>query len=161
MKEARYTTTAFPNYTHIPGKTIHPNKKGGHSYGNKEPECLGLQENFWHNGCFLFGIDLFNYRYYWESHVYWESVWHKSKHIEVYDYFLRAVIKIAAGLVKKNMGQISVAEDLWQKSWVLLGDNGEMIPRELGKNIKEWESFFRSLQNISIERIPIKIPKSI
>ena len=161
MKDLRYTKIPFPVYAHIPGKTIHPNKKGGHSYGKKEPKCLGLQENFWNNECFLFGVDLFNYYYYWESHVYWEAVWHKSKHLKVYDCFLKAIIKVAAGRLKKHMGQISVAHDLWQKSRALLGENGEMIPQELGHNIKEWENFFLSLPKDRLERIPIEMPKTL
>ena len=153
----RYTNIEFPDYPHIPGKTPHPNKRGGHSFNKPEPKCLGLQESFWNNKCFFFGVDLFNYSYYWESHVYWEGVWHKSNHIEIYDCFLKAIIKIAAGLIKKNMGQISVANDLWEKSKILLQKKGKMIPQELNPHWPDWEDFFSSLQEESIKIIPIKM----
>lgn len=49
---------------------------------------------------FLFGIDLFNASFYWESHVQWEAIWHAVGRSGDIGDFLKGLIKLAAAGVK-------------------------------------------------------------
>lgn len=99
----RYTDLPFPPYRFLPGKAPHPEKEGGYLKGNK-PEVEELNvENADRNLYFLYAIDLFNAKYYWESHVYWEAIWNKNNRIGEAADLLKGLIKIAAGMVKKEL----------------------------------------------------------
>ena len=49
---------------------------------------------------YLWGIDLFNAGYYWESHEAWEAVWHACNRTGPMADLLKALIKLAAAGVK-------------------------------------------------------------
>ena len=152
----RYTGLPFPVYAHVPGKTPHPNKKGGHSFGVPDPLCQAIGESFGDNQCFWFGVDLYNHHFYWEAHVWWEAVWKKSRQKENHDAFLKAVIKLAAGNLKTIMGQSDVALDLWKKARNLLGPGFEMLPKEMIGQRGEWETFFKLLEDSPHRPLPME-----
>lgn len=113
----RYTSDYLPEYAHRPGETVHPNKEGGHYFGKKEPEQKPLtQENYVIHHEYLYGIDLYNHGYFWESHVYWEAAWNgcgrKGKTAD----FLKALILLAAGRLKYEIGQNPPALGHYEKS---------------------------------------------
>jgi predicted metal-dependent hydrolase len=58
---------------------------------------------------YLFGIDLFNQQYFWESHVYWEALWHKAGRKGETADFLKGLIKMGAAGVKLKMSQEDLA----------------------------------------------------
>ena len=117
----RYTDLKFPDYAHRPGKTYHPNKKGGHSYGRPEPKDEPLSEhNFESHQLFLFGIDLYNHEYFWEAHVYWESCWHELNRVGEEADVLKSLILLSAGRLKQVLGQSKPASIHWQRSIELL-----------------------------------------
>lgn len=100
----RYTKLPLPPYRFLPGKAPHPEKEGGYLKGNK-PEVEELtEENYHKNLYFLYALDLFNSHYFWESHVYWEAIWNKNQRIGEAADFLKGLIKIAAAMVKKELG---------------------------------------------------------
>ena len=101
-------------------QTPHPNKEGGHSFGDSSPSCVGMQEEALHNRCFWFGVDLYNHSYYWEAHVWWEALWHRSRKDRAWDAFFKGLIKIAAGALKMKMGRAETARDLWRRAQGLL-----------------------------------------
>lgn len=68
------------------------------------------------NESYLYAIDLYNHEYYWESHVWWESLWHlEGRRGDTAD-LLKALIKLAAGRLKARMGQTEVAEDHFKRA---------------------------------------------
>jgi len=94
----------FPEYAHVPGLTVHPKKKGGHSefIDDPEPEVLNPSKPY-SSDEFLHAVDLFNYGYYWESHVWWEGLWHACGRRGVMADFLKALIKLGAAGVKAKV----------------------------------------------------------
>lgn len=96
--------TPFPSYRHIPGVTPHPLRDPlGHSYGlEDEIEDAQLSPEMWRqNNTYLYGVDLFNFAYWWEAHEAWEGLWHQAE--DTYRLFLQGLIQISASLIKYHM----------------------------------------------------------
>ena len=126
----------FPSYAFIPGRNPHPEKEGGHMYGQiieVGPIDLDDLEN-----CedFLFALDLFNHGYFWEAHVYWEAGWnlHGRKNEEAQ--FLQGLIKLAAAGVKFQLEQIMAAQGHIQRAKDFL--NYWPFEISISKLEKEW-----------------------
>ena len=97
----------FPPYAFVPGRSPHPTSDpAGHSFGVEPAVSPKFEPEQW-QACrlYLYGIDLFNGCFYWESHVAWESLWIASgRKGEVAD-FLKGLIKLAAAGVKALEGK--------------------------------------------------------
>ncbi|SUS07969.1 conserved hypothetical protein [uncultured Defluviicoccus sp.] len=96
----------FPPYAYVPGETPHPKRdRGGHSYGAEFeiPEPPNLED--W-RACrdYLYGIDLFNYGYYWEAHEAWEGLWVACGRRGLTATYLQALISLAAAGLKARSG---------------------------------------------------------
>lgn len=107
--EHRYAPTRpFPPYTYLPGRDPHPTRDPrGHAYGH-EPEDAGAYfapERWRENEDYLFGVDLYNHGYLWESHEAWEGLWHPAKHDAMQAEHLQGLIQCAAAALKIPMGQ--------------------------------------------------------
>lgn len=61
------------------------------------------------NEDYLYGLDLFNHGYFWESHVWWEALWNEAGRKGELADFLKGLIKLAAGGVKINLSQEEVS----------------------------------------------------
>ncbi len=98
----RYSDSPFPGYRFVPGKTPHPTRDPrGHSYNKPTEQLVSFNPEDW-NTCeiYLFGIDLFNYHYWWEAHEAWEVVWIAAgKHTKT-GLFIQGLIQIAAAHLK-------------------------------------------------------------
>ena len=102
----RFTATPLPPYSYVPGHEPHPLRDpAGHLFDHKGPEVVPLVPDQWENStAYLWGIDLFNHGYYWESHEAWEALWHNAgRHGTTAD-FLKGLIKLAAAGVKAREG---------------------------------------------------------
>jgi hypothetical protein len=97
---------ALPPYRHVPGLSPHPTMDpAGHSYGHPEPQLEASPPEAWRsNEEYLFGVDLFNRRYYWEAHEAWESVWHTCDKARTQGLFLQGLIQLSAALLRWHMG---------------------------------------------------------
>ena len=100
----------FPPYRHIPGFTPHPVKDPrGHSYKKEHKRScntttLVLPPEKWQNNQqYLYGVDLFNFSYWWEAHEAWEEDWCKSK--GNHKKFLQGLIQICAAMIKQHVCQ--------------------------------------------------------
>lgn len=114
---SRYTSRAFPSYRFIPGKSPHPTRDpDGHSY-KKMSEQLKLFEDMQWQSCdeYLYGIDLFNYGYWWEAHEALEAVWKAAGRKTETGLFLQGLIQVAAAHLKKLQGFDDVAKDIATK----------------------------------------------
>jgi len=97
----------FPAYAFIPGRFPHPTSDpAGHSYGVEPGVPAKVEAEKWRE-CrpYLYGIDLFNSGYYWESHVVWESLWIACGRKGVVADYLKGLIKLAAAGVKALEGK--------------------------------------------------------
>ena len=94
----------FPPYRHIPGVTPHPIRDPlGHSYGVEEnlDDALLSAEMWRQNKAYLYGVDLYNFAYWWEAHEAWEGLWHQAE--DTYRLFLQGLIQVSASLIKYHM----------------------------------------------------------
>ena len=96
----------FPPYSFVPGQAPHPTSDpAGHSYGTEPAPAEPLTAQGWRaNRTYLYGIDLFDGGYYWESHVEFESLWLACGRRGVVAAFLKGLIKLAAAGVKHREG---------------------------------------------------------
>ncbi|MCF8058875.1 MAG: DUF309 domain-containing protein [Bacteriovoracaceae bacterium] len=146
----------LPPYAFIPGKHPHPEKKGGHME-NTEVSVEPLDPTSpLENKAFLYGLDLFNNGYYWESHVWWEALWNKAGRKGELADFLKALIKLAAGGVKINLDQKPVSQGHIDRALELL------IPLEeeifCGINIKDLIRDCRGLgSSLPFKELKLKI----
>ncbi len=95
---------SFPPYRHLPGVTPHPLRDPrGHSYGMEdEKEDNPLPPEMWQrNEAYLYGVDLYNFSYWWEAHEAWEGLWHQAE--GTYRLFLQGLIQVSASLIKYHM----------------------------------------------------------
>ena len=104
----------FPTYSHVPGQTPHPQKHlDGHSYAAIEYDGPALTTDSWQdNKAYLYGVDLFNYGYWWEVHEPWEGLWKMALKESRERIYLQGLIQTAAALLKRRMGNQRGVEKL-------------------------------------------------
>jgi hypothetical protein len=98
----------FPPYTFVPGgQKPHPfSDPAGHSFGKSEPAPAPLDAERWRESrTFLYGLDLFNAGFFWESHVQFEALWKAVGRKGPVADFLKGLIKLAAAGVKQREGK--------------------------------------------------------
>jgi uncharacterized protein len=113
----RYSDRPFPAYLFIPGKNPHPKKSGGHMEGELDPVLPRLTQSApFANEALCYALDLYNFGYYWESHVYFEALWNAHGRVGDIADFLKGMIKLGAAGVKFNLGQVSAAKGHLQRA---------------------------------------------
>ena len=110
----RYSTRPFPSYRFLPGKNPHPRRDPlGHSYGQPEPKLLAFPPEEWQRSeDYLYGIDLYNFAYWWECHEIFEGLWHAVGHDTEQGNFFQALIQLAAANLKRFLGNEQAAQKL-------------------------------------------------
>lgn len=103
----RYTREVMPPYTYVPGQQPHPIRDpDGHRYGQPEPSVDHFDPTKWAECTpYLFGVDLFNAGFYWESHEQWEAVWLAVGRRGTTADLLKGLIKFSAAGVKHLEGR--------------------------------------------------------
>jgi uncharacterized protein len=114
----RYSTRPFPPYRFIPGKAPHPRRHpDGHSYGQIEPKPETLHPEAWaESDAYRYGIDLYNFAYWWECHEVFEGFWHAVGPKTEQGQFFQALIQLAAGNLKRFTKNEIAARSLLGKS---------------------------------------------
>jgi hypothetical protein len=135
----RYTQIKFPPYRFIPGENPHPTENPlGHSYGKKGPEVGFFVPDDWRNSeQYLFGIDLYNYGYWWESHEAFESLWRIASRGHVCRDYLQGLIKISAAFLKWHSRQQKGVEYLYIGAVKHLLKVSKEYPVYMGLNIAD------------------------
>lgn len=96
----------FPPYIFIPGVNPHPKKEGGHMEGEGDPVAEKIDVLHPEMNLFLrYSLDLYNYGYYWESHVFFEALWNAHGRTGSVADFLKGMIKLGAAGVKFQIKQ--------------------------------------------------------
>lgn len=102
----RWTEIPFPPYRYVPGQSPHPRTHPkGHSYGKPEEAHPPWNPDEWKTlERYLYGIDLYNYAYFWEAHEALESLWRSAEPSSVKARFMQGLIQIAAANLHRRMG---------------------------------------------------------
>lgn len=96
---------AFPPYAYLPGRFPHPLRHPeGHSYDAEPDATVGVDAALT-SEAFRWGVDLFNFGYYWEAHEAWEGLWQTSREAPEQRAFLHALILLCAAGVKLREGK--------------------------------------------------------
>jgi hypothetical protein len=125
----------FPSYSYVPGEGPHPTRDPeGHSY-EEETEDIALvpapdPDDWQKSKLYLFGIDLFNHGYYWETHEAWEDLWHATGRQGKTGNFLKAIIHLAAAGIKAKQGQTNGMHKHAQRASMLLNELRLKLPEE-------------------------------
>lgn len=151
----RYSTRPFPPYAFVPGKAPHPRRSPhGHSYSQPEPKPEPFPPEQWRlSEDYLYGVDLYNYGYWWECHEVFEGLWRTVGPQTQQGQFFQALIQLAAGNLKHSVGFDQAAHKLWHNGLARLE---KMPPLYMGLNV---QTLARGLQD-SLSR-PDKKPALI
>jgi predicted metal-dependent hydrolase len=68
----------------------------------------------------LYGIDLYNYAYWWECHEIFEGLWNAAGHNTEQGNFFQALIQFAAANLKRFLGNHRAAGNLLSRGIVRL-----------------------------------------
>jgi len=148
----------FPQYLFIPGKNPHPKKEGGHMEGQSDPVAEKIDPAHPEKSDLLrYSIDLLNYGYFWESHVYFEALWNAHGRTGAIADFLKGMIKLGAAGVKINIDQKESAQGHLMRAIELF----ESIMTEtggsfLGFNLKELITHINHVADTDIRQLNIK-----
>lgn len=134
---------SFPPYRHIPGVTPHPMRDPlGHSYGvEEEHDENPLPPEMWReNKDYLYGVDLYNFAYWWEAHEAWEGLWHTAE--DTYRLFLQGLIQVSASLIKYHMRMLRPLRTLStagrSKLRKVVIESGDMASTYMGIDLPEF-----------------------
>ncbi len=147
LSEVRYTQRPFPPYRFVPGQTPHPTRDPrGHSYRATEERWDSFDANQW-NRCqpYLYGVDLFNHRYWWEAHEAWEVIWRAAGRRTLTGLFLQGLIQASVAQLKRSQGRNRSARRLVQDarrklslvSGTFLGIEVSSFLMDLGRNLQD------------------------
>lgn len=132
----KYSSKEFPLYAFIPGVNAHPLKPGGHMFEVGEPESPKIiSKDFKDHELYLYSIDLFNHAYFWECHAYLEAIWNANKRNGDEANLCKAIIKIAAGMIKFKQVDLINTKNHLERSIEILESLSEEIC--CGINIRE------------------------
>ena len=164
----RYSSVDFPPYRYVPGIHPHPtNSSEGHSYGEEDVDHNKWDSNLWKdNEDYLFGIDLYNYHYYWEAHEAWEGLWIASVRNSSEHRFLQGLIKVGAALLKIRMAEYEIqdligARNLARSGIDLLSKVGidQFMGLDIPKFLESYQDFVNPIYDDQIPIIDRKTPR--
>ena len=119
----------LPPYAYVPGLFPHPTKHpDGHSY--VPPEAMPDEDfqgvivsstlPWYREDRWLWGVDLFNYRFFWESHECWEEQWKALPNTAPERCIFQAAIMTAASLLQLHLQRDRIAQKSWARAQELL-----------------------------------------
>lgn len=151
----------FPPYRFVPGLNPRPIE---HCCGSEEhndtatftPDQWAKNENY------LYGVDLFNYAFWWEAHEAWEGDWlyaHGDQR-----QFLQGLIKISAALIKRNSRQLRGVQNHARSGIEKLNSVAENhrfymgidLPKFIDLLQKFFDPFFGEINDQTFEKISVK-----
>ena len=107
----RYSELPLPAYRYVPGVNPHPRRhREGHGYGQPEPSIDSWQPEQWRSLVpYLYGVDLFNFAYWWECHEQLEALWHAAGKTTPPAQFVQGILQVAAANLNHHLGKIESA----------------------------------------------------
>lgn len=114
----------LPPYRYVPGGT-HPHpvtSPDGHFHGRVFEAPEPTSPLAWMvNPLWLYGVDLFNQRYFWEAHEVWEPLWRALDKAEPPGAFVQGLMQCSAAMLKVHIENLDGVLALWGKAEVRLG----------------------------------------
>jgi hypothetical protein len=110
----RYSSRPLPKASpYLPGRSQHPSRDPRGQEIVRREESRSFDPSKWET-CdeYLYGIDLFNHRYWWEAHEVFEEFWRAAGRDTLLGYFFQGLIQVAAALVKDAVGSRAAARSL-------------------------------------------------
>ncbi|MFZ9888984.1 MAG: DUF309 domain-containing protein, partial [Myxococcota bacterium] len=129
----------------------------GHFYGRPLRAAATSSHLAWMiDPLWLFGVDLFHHRYWWEAHEVWEPLWRAHDKALPPGVFLQGLMQCAAALLKVHEGNLPGVLALWGKAEVRLGQCAK-VERELwglrtDKTFRAFQRYFGSA--VAAHRLP-------
>jgi hypothetical protein len=148
---ARYSSLALPAYRFVPGRNPHPTRDpNGHSYGMQRRVAAGFDPNEWCTCAdYLYGVDLFNYAYWWEAHETWESIWVAAGRHTQTGQFLQGLIQVSVAHLKWFQGLTRPARRLVREGFIRMGQSP---PTFLGIEVallqRDAEAYFAGIRPV-------------
>ncbi|MCC6490198.1 MAG: DUF309 domain-containing protein [Candidatus Hydrogenedentes bacterium] len=119
----------LPIYRYIPGQTPHPTRDPrGHSF--TEAPHLSTYGPWETCEAYRYGIDLYHYGYFWESHEAWEPLWRAAGRHTLEGVFLQSLILNSAALLKHRASNLRGAAHHGRAAWRLLRQAVQMKPAQ-------------------------------
>jgi hypothetical protein len=135
----RYSKRPFPPYRFISGENPHPTEDPkGHSYRDctEDPGIIN-PDKWYENETYQYGVDLYNYAFWWESHEVFESLWKKFPKDGLTGNFLQGLIKISAAFLKWHLKQQRGCEILYTGGIGHLHKVLDSSPEYMGLNLMD------------------------
>jgi hypothetical protein len=100
-----YTRFRLPVYAYMPGFNVHPGKNTGTDHIPDLPDTAVKFScrNWYESVRYLYAIDLFNNKYFWEVHEVLEKLWLETGKNSPEGTFLKGLIQLAVALLKKTV----------------------------------------------------------
>jgi len=160
----RYSVRPFPAYRYVPGLHPHPNRDPkGHSY---TPNPTLNRHAPWSPAewrtldDWLYGVDLFNYFYFWEAHEAWEGLWAAVARDSPPSVMLQGLIQIAAALLKMHMQVVTGAQSLSAEGLEKVRRPAMTHPDMLGLDLRAVAAVFtRYFAPLAMHRLPVIGPE--
>lgn len=151
----RHTVRPFPRYRFVAGLNPHPRRHPeGHAYGTVEvPPPRVAPERWRENEAYLFGVDLYNFAYWWECHEQLEALWHLTGHAGTEAQFLQGVIQAAAANLKRHVAALDGSRRLAGEAIQRLASVGSRVFMGL-----ELGPFIRGLNDYHVDEDSPRIP---
>ena len=73
---------------------------------------------------YLYGVDLFNYRYWWEAHETWEGIWVAVGRRTAMGQFMQGLIQVSVAHLKGFQGLNASADRLLRKAFTRMARSG-------------------------------------
>lgn len=122
----RLPRVPLPGYRYVPGLQAHPVKDPlGHTFREIRNVPVGRRGTP-EDRRFLRGLDLFDHRYYWESHEVLEAVWLELDRGSAFAEVCQGIIQAAASVVNRHRGRVHAADRLAAKATLRLARAAEV-----------------------------------
>ena len=162
----RYSAQPLPAYRYVPGVHPHPLRDpSGHSYEVVRaarshtpwsPESWRQLEDW------LYGIDLFNWFYFWEAHEAWEELWASAPTETPQAQLLQGLIQIAAALLKTHMrvpaGARRLSAQGMQKLQCAAAVQHALLGLDLDDVVQSFTAYFAPLEEDRLPVLDARVP---
>jgi hypothetical protein len=100
----RFSDLPFPPYRFVPGLNPHPIlHPHGHSFSHPRELPPAWDPEEWRTlRPYLYGIDLYNYAYWWECHEVLEGLWRVAERTSLQASFIKGIIHVAVANLNRH-----------------------------------------------------------
>ena len=138
--QRRYSFRPFPSYRFVVGEG-HPHPTAdpqGHSFGKEDNAEILTRDNWDKNEDYLYGVDLYNYAYWWEAHEAFEELWAHFSRGSAESDLLQGIIKISAAFYKWHLHNAGGVKNHYAGGTRLLEQAMEYAPVYMGIDLQEY-----------------------